>query len=212
MKARSVISAYCLIRGSSPTRAGKGRLVVDSRFGHARVERSCFKALTGLALLLGAATTMPGVAHGAAGAVSWLLPSAHAADNEIARVESLPEAERERFRALIREIRCLVCQNQSIADSHAELAQDLRREVLEKVEAGQSDEEILEFLVTRYGDFVLYRPPVKQNTVLLWAGPGLLVLVGGVVFFRVIRARAAMPVAPPDALAGDNPTDEEQGV
>lgn len=135
-----------------------------------------------------------------------LLPGVQAADNEIARVESLPSAERERFRALVREIRCLVCQNQSIADSHAELAQDLRREVLEKIEAGQSDDEILEFLVTRYGDFVLYRPPMKQNTLLLWAGPALLVLVGGVVFFRVIRARSAMPVLAPD---GREPNAEE---
>lgn len=121
------------------------------------------------------------------------------ASTELEQVAALAPEDQERFRTLTREIRCLVCQNQSIADSHAELAQDLRREVLERIDNGQSDAEILDFLVTRYGDFVLYKPPLKENTVLLWAGPGVLVLLGAVVFFRVVRARAAMPV---DLAAG----------
>ena len=84
-----------------------------------------------------------------------------------------------RYKALIDELRCLVCQNQNIADSDAELAQDLRNKVFELLMAGRSDTEILDFMVARYGDFVLYRPPVKALTVGLWAGP-LILLVGGI--------------------------------
>lgn len=129
------------------------------------------------------------------------------ASTELEQVATLAPAEQERFRTLTREIRCLVCQNQSIADSHAELAQDLRREVLERIAAGQSDAEILDFLVTRYGDFVLYKPPLNQNTLLLWAGPGALVLLGALVFFRVVRTRAAMPMAPAVDAAPENVQD-----
>jgi len=117
------------------------------------------------------------------------------------------EADDERYRELIREIRCLVCQNQSIADSQAELATDLKREVRAMIEAGRSDEEILAFLTDRYGDFVLYRPPVKSHTVLLWIGPGLLVAIGALVFVRILRARARMPAGElPDF---DRPPDED---
>lgn len=83
-----------------------------------------------------------------------------------------------RLLALSEQLRCLVCQNQNIADSNAELAQDLRLEVRKMLEAGKSDKEIIDFLVERYGDFVLYRPPVKSTTWLLWAGPGVLLLLG----------------------------------
>ncbi len=101
-----------------------------------------------------------------------------------------------RYRALIAELRCLVCQNQSLADSDAELAQDLRREVLEMMEAGKSDQEIVDFLVNRYGDFVLYRPPVRPETAVLWVGPFLLLVAvaGGVLF--MIRRRAAASQTP----------------
>jgi cytochrome c-type biogenesis protein CcmH len=95
-----------------------------------------------------------------------------------------------RFKGLINELRCLVCQNQSLADSNAELAQDLRQEVYEMVTAGKSDEEILKFLVDRYGDFVLYRPPVETTTYLLWFGPFLALLVGLAVLIRIVRKRA----------------------
>jgi len=88
------------------------------------------------------------------------------------------EAEQARFEALTRELRCLVCQNQSLADSDAALAHDLRDEVFEMMRAGRSDEEIKRFLIDRYGDFVLYRPPVKGNTILLWLAPALLLLAG----------------------------------
>jgi cytochrome c-type biogenesis protein CcmH len=79
---------------------------------------------------------------------------------------------------LANELRCLVCQNQSIAESNAELAVDLRREIRAQIAAGRSDREIVDFMVSRYGDFVLYRPPFKGTTLLLWAGPLLLVLAG----------------------------------
>src|SRR3954470_10775888 len=77
---------------------------------------------------------------------------------------------------LAEKLRCLVCQNQSIADSNAELAQDLRRQINEQIAAGNSDDQILDFMVARYGDFVLYQPPVKGTTLLLWGAPALLLL------------------------------------
>ena len=105
-----------------------------------------------------------------------------------------PEQE-ERFKRLSLELRCLVCQNQTIADSNAELAQDLRREVYEMVTAGQGDAEIIDFLVTRYGDFVLYRPPMRSTTVLLWVGPFVLIAIGMVLLVRFIRRRMAVTPA-----------------
>jgi len=93
---------------------------------------------------------------------------------------------------LANELRCLVCQNQSIAESNAELAVDLRRQIREQIAAGKSDGEIVDFMVARYGDFVLYRPPFKVTTVLLWLGPLLLVVAGFVVLARLLRARRRM--------------------
>jgi cytochrome c-type biogenesis protein CcmH len=100
-----------------------------------------------------------------------------------------PVAEK-RLQKLSEELRCLVCQNQTIADSNAELAQDLRREVRGMIRDGKSDKEIVEFMVTRYGDFVLYRPPVKGITLLLWGGPIALLLVGLFALQRYLRQRA----------------------
>ena len=91
---------------------------------------------------------------------------------------------------LAKQLRCLVCQNETIADSRAGLAQDLRAKLREQMAAGKSDEEIIAFMTDRYGDFVLYRPPMKATTVLLWAGPFLLLLVGALIGWRVVRARA----------------------
>lgn len=88
-----------------------------------------------------------------------------------------PVAEK-RLTKLSEELRCLVCQNQNIADSNAELAQDLRREIRGMIKEGKSDKEIIDFMVARYGDFVLYLPPFKATTALLWVGPLLLLLVG----------------------------------
>ncbi len=108
-----------------------------------------------------------------------------------------PEYE-ERFRKLSEELRCLVCQNQTLADSNAELAGDLRREVQAQMAKGKSDTEIKDYLVARYGDFVLYRPPVQSNTMLLWFGPFALLLVGATAWLLVQRrSRARRAEAPP---------------
>jgi len=96
-------------------------------------------------------------------------------------------AEEQRFKALIAELRCLVCQNQSLLDSDAELAEDLRREAYNLMKSGRDDAQIMQFLVDRYGDFVLYRPPLKPSTYLLWFGPVLLFLGAGFWVYRTIR-------------------------
>ncbi|RKZ46743.1 MAG: cytochrome c-type biogenesis protein CcmH [Gammaproteobacteria bacterium] len=106
-------------------------------------------------------------------------------------VEFENQADKQRYNKLIEELRCLVCQNQSLADSHAGLAQDLRNEVFRMVVAGDSNKEIIEYLITRYGDFVLYRPPVKNTTYLLWFGPFLMLIIALVIIVRVIRVRAS---------------------
>ena len=90
---------------------------------------------------------------------------------------------------LSEQLRCLVCQNQSIAESNAELAVDLRRQITEQIAAGKSDGEIIDFMVQRYGDFVLYRPPFKATTVLLWLGPAALLALGLWVLGRALRRR-----------------------
>jgi len=87
------------------------------------------------------------------------------------------------------QLRCLVCQNQSIAESNAELAVDLRNQINEQIKAGKSDSEIVDFMVTRYGDFVLYRPPFKATTALLWIGPIALLLLAILAFYRTLVAR-----------------------
>jgi cytochrome c-type biogenesis protein CcmH len=96
-----------------------------------------------------------------------------------------------RMKALEEELRCLVCQNQTLADSHAPLAEDLRREVRELALSGKSDAEIKEYLVARYGDFVLYNPPVKATTWLLWFGPFVALAGGGIAWWMILRRRRA---------------------
>ena len=98
----------------------------------------------------------------------------------------------QRFQTLTEELRCLVCQNQNLADSDAPLAQDLRQEIHDMLVAGRSDEEIRAFLVDRYGDFVLYRPALKGNTLMLWLAPALLLLLGGTVVAWSVR-RHSLP-------------------
>lgn len=95
-----------------------------------------------------------------------------------------------RLKHLAVELRCLVCQNQTLADSNAPLAEDLRREVREMIVKDMSDKEIIEFLVERYGDFVLYRPPLKATTTLLWVGPFVLLAVGATALVITLRRRA----------------------
>jgi cytochrome c-type biogenesis protein CcmH len=99
-----------------------------------------------------------------------------------------------RVQKLAGELRCLVCQNQSLADSNADLAVDLKNQVREKVKQGASDEQVIQFMTERYGDFVLYRPPLKMTTALLWFGPALL-LIGGLIalFVRLRRRGQAQP-------------------
>ncbi len=99
-----------------------------------------------------------------------------------------------RYEAIIDEVRCLKCQNQTIKDSNAFLASDLRREIRRMLEEGMSDDEIFDFLVTRYGDFALYRPRASGKTLVLWVIPGLLVLAGLVLLAGILRKRMAMPI------------------
>ena len=94
-----------------------------------------------------------------------------------------------RVMALANELRCLVCQNQTLADSHSDLASDLRREMREMAEKGMSDKEIAEFMVNRYGDFVLYRPPLKATTLVLWFGPFVLLAIVAIMLLRYLRTR-----------------------
>jgi len=100
-----------------------------------------------------------------------------------------------RTMALAEELRCLVCQNQTIADSHAELAIDLKNQIREKLKAGMSEEQITQFMVARYGDFVLYRPPVKATTVPLWFGPFALLFgaLAGLFYYLLRRRRSSAP-------------------
>jgi cytochrome c-type biogenesis protein CcmH len=117
----------------------------------------------------------------------------------------------QRYRALIAELRCLVCQNQSIAESSAPLAEDLREQVRAQIAAGRTDEEIIEFLTARYGDFVRYRPAFAARTLLLWLGPFALLLGAGVAAAWFIRrSRAAAQPAAPDAQRLRALLDEER--
>lgn len=109
-------------------------------------------------------------------------------------------AQEARARDLSRELRCLVCQNQSIEDSNAPLARDLRRIVRERVVAGDSDKAVLDYLVQRYGEWVLLKPRFNAQTMLLWLGPLLLLILGGGIVFALYRRQAGAPVAAPAAL------------
>lgn len=120
-----------------------------------------------------------------AGLALGLLASAQAA---IDTFEFANDAERQRYRSLIEELRCPKCQNQNIADSDAPIATDLRNEIFRMLEEGKSNEEIIDFLVSRYGDFVLYKPPLTSRTLLLWYGPAGMLVIGfavlGVILLR----------------------------
>ncbi|MGJ4730843.1 cytochrome c-type biogenesis protein [Luteimonas sp. SDU101] len=141
----------------------------------------------GCVLLLAALLAVPGLV--AAQAVRDATP-----------LEFRDADEARRFHALVAELRCVMCQNQSLADSNAQIAHDLRREVFDLMRSGRSDEEIRVFLVERYGEFVLYRPRFAGHTALLWLAPGVLLLAGAVVVVRIVRARGSRPL----------PAEEEQ--
>lgn len=113
----------------------------------------------------------------------------HAKDAPL--VSSEPELDK-RVQAVAAELRCLVCQNQTIADSNADLAIDLRNQVREMLRKGQSEKEIIAYMTARYGDFVLYRPPVKNTTALLWFGPPLLMGAGLLALWLVLRRRSRL--------------------
>jgi cytochrome c-type biogenesis protein CcmH len=132
-----------------------------------------------------------------------LLGTAQAA---IDTYEFATEAERQRYRNLVEELRCPKCQNQNIADSDAPIAMDLRAQIYHMLEEGQSNEQIIDYLVSRYGDFVLYKPPVTARTVLLWYGPAGL-LAGGFVLLGVILLRRR---SKPGVTASGLSVDEQQ--
>jgi len=99
-----------------------------------------------------------------------------------------------RFEEITKQLRCLVCQNESIADSNAELAGDLRRQVTEMLVAGKSDDAIFHYMTDRYGEFVRFNPPLEPKTLLIWGAPFFMVLLGAFIVFRIARQRAAMPL------------------
>lgn len=111
---------------------------------------------------------------------------AHAQSSELANADPKTEA---RLKVLAEELRCLVCQNQTIADSNAPLALDLRNQIRTQIAQGASDDQIRDYMVQRYGDFVLYRPPFKATTALLWVGPFALVALGAGIFWLLVRRR-----------------------
>jgi cytochrome c-type biogenesis protein CcmH len=117
-----------------------------------------------------------------------LVPLTGWADQEARPVADDPEVEK-RMLELTEELRCLVCQNETIAESRADFSNDMRREIRELIKANKTDEEIIEFLVERYGDFVLYNPPLKSTTFLLWFGPMILFIAGSITLFLYLRRR-----------------------
>jgi cytochrome c-type biogenesis protein CcmH len=150
-------------------------------------------------------------ARAVAGAVALAVTLAMAGPclaNEAAPASADPALEA-RVTRLAAELRCLVCQNQTIADSNAELAVDLRNRVREMLRAGRSDEEVLAYMTERYGDFVLYRPPLKPTTTLLWFGPALLLAIGAGVLVTVLRRRSRLAAdrfdPDDDVAAADEP-------
>ena len=136
---------------------------------------------------------------------AWLLLVSIASAKEAVPASADPVLEARMLR-IAAELRCLVCQNQTIADSHADLAQDLRRQVREMLARGDSDQQITDYMTARYGDFVLYRPPLKATTAVLWFGPGLLLVGGLVTLVLVLRRRNRMSA---DRFDPDEPDAEQ---
>ena len=143
-------------------------------------------------------------------ALSMALTLVIASAKEAAPAASDPVLEARMLR-LTAELRCLVCQNQTIADSHADLAVDLRNQVREMLRRGDSDREILDYMTARYGDFVLYRPPVKATTAILWFGPGLLLVAGLTTLVLVLRKRSRMAPEMFDPDEDDAPGAKDDG-
>ncbi len=145
--------------------------------------------------------------------IAWLLVAAAFAAMAKDAPEAAAEPELEkRMMAVAVELRCLVCQNQTIADSNAGLAVDLRNQTREMLRAGKSEREILDYMTARYGDFVLYRPPVKSTTALLWFGPPLLLGGGLLTLWLVLRRRSRLSADQFDPEEADDADDAEPGV
>jgi len=134
-------------------------------------------------------------------ALVFALAAGIAAAQEAAPAAADPELEARMVR-ITAELRCLVCQNQTIADSHAGLAIDLKNQVREMLRRGDSDQQIIAFMTERYGDFVLYRPPLKKTTAILWFGPAILLVGGLLILFLVLRRRSRMD---PNLFEADEP-------
>ncbi len=166
--------------------AAGGFVAIASGIGTRALAPLAARSVRGLALLA---------------ALAWPL-AGHTADAPAAAVNPALEA---RMMVLAAELRCLVCQNQSIADSHADLAVDLRQQIRELLATGQSDHQIRAYMTERYGDFVLYRPPLKASTALLWGGPVLLMVGALGALFVVLRRRQRLGA---DAFDPDTPGDE----
>ena len=151
-----------------------------------------------------------GTQRGLAGAATALFVALVLALTALAAAakEAVPEAAdpalEARMNRITSELRCLVCQNQTIADSTADLAADLRRETRELLKQGKSDQEVVDYMTARYGDFVLYRPPLRPTTVLLWFGPALMLIIGAAVLVLVLRRRSRMTG---DAFEADDEDD-----
>lgn len=125
----------------------------------------------------------------------WSMQPASAVDSAPAFADPALQS---RYEAMTHQLRCLVCQNETIADSGATLANDLRRELREQLAAGRSDAEVIKFMTDRYGAFVLYKPPFELRTWLLWLGPALFLLIGIIVAIRIILQRARLAAQQPD--------------
>lgn len=124
--------------------------------------------------------------------------------------ESLSDPEQQaRYLAIIHEVRCLTCLNRSIAESETPLAHDLRREIRDLIAAGKSDQEVADFLVARYGDFALYRPPMRPRTWALWFGPIVFLGVGALVFAGVVRRRMRQPIEDDEDVLDEHDDDDE---
>ncbi|MBY6203776.1 cytochrome c-type biogenesis protein [Halomonas denitrificans] len=142
-----------------------------------------------------------------AAALLLVLAATGAAQNPIQPLEFASETQRERYHALIDELRCTVCQNQALSSSDAPLAADLREAVYRQIREGRADNEIRQFMRDRYGDFVLYNPPLAAHTLLLWAGPPLLLVVGGILAALIVRAQRRRLAESAGTPAGDSPSD-----
>ena len=128
-------------------------------------------------------------------------PAAAAASAAVDAHGELRDPELEaRYERITGQLRCLVCQNESIADSNVELAADLRRQVREMLVAGRSDDDIFKFMTDRYGEFVRFAPPLEPKTLLIWGAPFVVLILGAVIIVRVARQRARQPLEEPDGL------------